>query len=93
MQRLRSSDPGHFSSHSVMSGYGLCVVRFLASAILFPIFGLGDGELSRFWSGYDNNSKRIVLTSFYILNGEFLKIDETVTDFVPLKLDFLRQDS
>ena len=49
MQRLRTLVPGHLSSHSALSSYGLCAARSLATVCLSTTFSPDPGELPSFW--------------------------------------------
>ena len=48
MQRLRSSDPGHLSSHSALSSHGHCAAHFFATPFLSTTSGPNPGKLPCF---------------------------------------------
>ena len=49
MQRLWTLVPGHLSSHSALSSYGLCAAHSLATLCLCTTSGPDPGELPGFW--------------------------------------------
>ena len=49
LQRLQTLVPGHLSSHSALSSYGLYVAHSLATLCLCTTSGPGRGELPGFW--------------------------------------------
>ena len=76
MQRLRSSDPEHLLSHSVLSSYGLFESLALWQLCYRTTSDLGPGELLGFWGsmvfrhapiswkGWNNNNNKKISRSY-----------------------------